>query len=88
MIKNLYVIRDNIAEVFHKPFEEHNNQSAIRSFSQACNENPNKNDFTLYHIGAFDDNSGELIASTPIKVYSGLEVKDADVVKLEDTNTN
>lgn len=83
MVINMYSIFDTLSEIFHKPFTEINNASATRAFNESIKENPNKNDFVLYHIGAYDDNSGTIIAnSNPVKVTSGIECKTAEVTEL------
>ena len=74
MKQNLYTIRDNIAEVFNKPFTEVNDSSAIRSFSKAIDDNPHKDDYALYSTGFFDTDTGELEHIVPIKIYTGFEV--------------
>lgn len=83
MFKNLYAIYDTVAEVFNNPFVSINNQSAIRDFSTSVKEQPHKDDYALYHIGAYDDNAGTITASdTPLKIYSGLEVKVDNVTEM------
>jgi hypothetical protein len=86
MIHNMYVIRDTIAEYAHKPFTAHNNNDAIRAFTQACQKGDmNKDDFTLYHIGAFDDINLTITAGEPLKIYSGLDIQ-TDNVKAINNN--
>ena len=83
MFKNLYAIFDTVAEVYNNPFTDINNQSAIRAFSTSVKEQPHKNDYVLYHIGAFDDNSGLITADkNPVRLYSGIEVKTDNVTEL------
>jgi hypothetical protein len=78
----LYSIYDTCSEVFNKPFTEHNNNSATRAFNQAMAENPNKNDYALFCVGEWNDNSGEIVPlKVPVKVATGLEVSDAPVVE-------
>ena len=69
MKANLYSIFDSLAEVFNKPFTEHNNQTAQRAFTQAMQENPNRRDFYLYHVGEWNDAKGLVIPyDTPKKI--------------------
>jgi len=83
MFLNLYSIYDTVAEIFNKPFSDVNDASAIRAFSQSLEENKNKNDYVLYHIGGFDDNSGSITCDkAPLKLKSGFELKTAEVTQL------
>jgi hypothetical protein len=75
MLRNIYAIRDNLAEVFNTPFYEHNHKTAIRGFEQSAKDAPNKDDYSLYHLGTFDDNSGQTIPGEPTKIFSGLDIK-------------
>jgi hypothetical protein len=74
MIKNIYSVRDNLAEVFNDPFPHINNATAIRDFQAGMAENPNKEDFSLYHVGTIDLDSGDVKGVDPIKIYSGLDM--------------
>lgn len=70
---NVYSIFDILAEVFNKPFCDHTDASATRSFKASLQENHerNKEDYCLYRIGTFNDNTGETLAEkTPVKVYA------------------
>jgi len=85
MFLNLYSIYDNVAEVFNKPFSDINDASAIRAFSQSVEDNKNKDDYTLYHIGGFDDNSGSITADkSPKKLRSGFEIKTNNVTSISE----
>jgi len=80
MYKNLYAIYDTVSELFNNPFTDINDQSAIRAFTQSVTEQPHKNDYVLYHIAGYDDNSGTITQNkNPVKIKSGLEVKTASV---------
>lgn len=63
MKKNLYSIYDSKANYFGNPFTSVNHATAIRTFSQAC-EDPNSElnrhsiDFSLFFIGTYDDEVG------------------------------
>ena len=84
MFLNLYTIYDTVAEVFNKPFADINDASAIRSFSESVKDQAHKNDYVLYHIGGFDDNSGQITADkAPLKLKSGFEVKNENVVPFD-----
>lgn len=74
----MYSIYDTIAEVFNKPFSHLNNGSAIRDFTQALHDNPNKNDYALYLIGHYNDANGELTPVTAQKIITGFDLKTPD----------
>ncbi len=72
----MYAIYDSVAAVFNKPFTEHNDESAKRSFTQAAAEQPHILDYSLYHIGEYDDHSGIITpCHEPVRIVSGLEIK-------------
>lgn len=80
MNMNMYSIFDTVAQVFNKPFTEINNATAIRAFSSAVNENPNKNDYALYHLGSFTDHDGVLVPiANPTRIYTGFDIDQIDV---------
>lgn len=65
MIQNAYSIKDAKANVFSAPFFSINDQVAQRSFEQASSDSnttisQNPQDFSLYRLATFDDQSGEL----------------------------
>lgn len=76
--KNIYSVRDNLGENFNDPFPHINNATAIRDFQSGMEKNPNKEDFTLYHIGKVDLDTGELTGVDPIKIYSGLDMRNEE----------
>lgn len=65
-----YAIYDSKAAVFSQPFFTQNNEVAIRSFSVTAND-PQSNvsrfpaDFSLHHIGEYDDETGVLTPQKP-----------------------
>ena len=78
-------IQDSVASAFLPPFFLPNVKMAERAFLD-CIDDPNHNfhkhphHYTLYHLGTWDDNSGEMdILSTPIFVCNGAEF-DTDYV--------
>ena len=75
MRTQLYSVYDTIAAVFNKPFTEHNDESAKRAFTNSASEQPNINDYALYHLGEYDDNSGVITPVTPVRIMTGLEIK-------------
>lgn len=76
MRSNLYSIYDSIAEVFNKPFLQPNDASAIRAFTESASEQVHIKDYALYCLGEFNDNNGSIVPqTTPVKIYSGLDIK-------------
>lgn len=72
---NLYSIFDTVAQVFHKPFTEVNNDTAIRVFTHSIKDNESKNDYVLYYLGEFLDHNGEIIPiKAPLKCLSGFDI--------------
>lgn len=73
MIIKLFAVFDSKAALFGQPFSDQQEGSAIRNFSDAVNDGSNPNnlwnkhpeDFSLFQIGEFDNNSGELIPIIP-----------------------
>lgn len=70
MKQNVYSIRDRKVGAYMTPFFSLNDDTAVRSFSHAC-ENPQSlmssypEDYSLHCIGIFDDESGELLPESP-----------------------
>ena len=67
MMLQIYSIYDSKSKAFSQPFSSANDQVAIRQFTTLASEqgnNVNKfpEDFSLHHIGEFDDSTGMLVA--------------------------
>lgn len=65
-----YSIFDKLADVYFKPFFVGQDGEAHRMFIDLVNDektvlNRHPQDYSLYRIGEFNDNSGELIKTTP-----------------------
>lgn len=63
MVLKVYSIRDAKAEVFNTPFYQKTHGEAERAFQQLVNDdkstvNKFAEDFDLYFLGEYDDNSG------------------------------
>lgn len=73
MILQVFAVFDSKAGFFGNPFFDQKEGSAIRNFADAVNDTSNPNnmwnkhpeDFSLFCLGEFDNNSGELIPSLP-----------------------
>lgn len=81
MIVHLYSIYDKVADVFNKPFQEINDQAAIRGFTDAIAEEKHKNDYVLYLIADFDNTNGSVHESSgdgkcdyPKKLMTGFDI--------------
>jgi hypothetical protein len=64
-----FTIKDNKAEFFHQPFTARNINDAVRTVTTMVNNSdPNNmlashpNDYSLFMVGDFDDNEGQLTA--------------------------
>lgn len=82
MNNNLYSIYDSVAQVFNKPFTALNDNDAKRSFTQAVQQVPHKNDYLLYAIGSYTDHDAVIIPITPTRIFSGFDVKNAEVIPM------
>lgn len=70
MIYGVYSIYDSAAHVFTAPTIDISDASAVRSFQQAIANsgsvmNFKPDDFSLYQVGSFDVETGELEPFTP-----------------------
>lgn len=70
MIYGVYAIYDSAAHVFTAPTIDISDASAVRSFQQALANsgsvmNFKPDDFSLYQVGTFDVETGELEPFTP-----------------------
>lgn len=81
MRTNIYTIYDTVAQFFNKPFTEFNDSSATRLFVRSMADEPNRDDYVLYHIGEFNDANGELKPNMPTKIYSGLDIKNQEIIE-------
>ena len=65
MKKQIYSVYDNIAGTWMDPFYAVNKATALRTFSDASNDerslfNKHPTDFVLYHVGEWDDQKGTI----------------------------
>lgn len=81
MTIKVYSIFDSKSKSFQRPFYMLNNYTAIRAFSDLVNtdgqmESRHPQDFSLYEIGTFDDQTAETISANPIILLkTGTEMK-------------
>lgn len=77
----MYSVRDQKSELFHKPWHAQTHGEAERNFSQMANDDRSTifnhpEDFDLYHVGYYEDNSGILTPlDTPQFVIKAVQVK-------------
>lgn len=83
MLKIIVSVKDNVAEIFNDPRVELNAATAIRAFTHSIQDSPHKDDFSLYQIGTFDTLNGAVKENEPIRLYSGHDVKDGNVVDIK-----
>lgn len=83
MIQKVFAVRDVKAQAMLQPFFSNASGSAQRAFGDAVLDGKSPismhpEDYVLYEIGSYDDNSGELIALSPIKMLNvGADFKPA-----------
>lgn len=63
MIIQMFSVYDEKTELFAQPFPSGTQESALRSFGDALVDSgsllfKHPEDFSLYHVGSFDDNTG------------------------------
>jgi len=75
----LFAVYDAKAEAYLPPFTMHQQAMAIRAFTDAINDpthqfNKHPGDYTLFNIGAYDDNDAKIVAQkTPHSIGNGIE---------------
>ncbi len=78
-----FSIHDTKAEAWTNPIFANSNGAALRSFTDAC-RNPESDfgrhpeDYSLFYVGTFDDQSGELTGDNPVHLIHGANVKEVE----------
>jgi len=78
----IYAIYDSKAEAFLQPFFSQTTGTAIRAFKQAANTPENNfyeyaEDYTMFHLGDFDDQDGTITAyDAPVSISKALVLRD------------
>lgn len=89
MVVKMYSLLDGKGKVYSKPFYANNDGEALRSFAEAvnnkdlvCGKYPE--DFSLFRVGEWDDNTGMLSPADIIPVYiaKAIDFVKVDVVKV------
>lgn len=91
MIHQIYSVFDDAANTFMPPWYQNRDALAMRVFSDACRQedhpfNQNPQDFHLYHLGNYDDETGRLEnVDKPALLLKGSDVRDAaaEIIKME-----
>lgn len=85
MITQACAVKDLVSQAFMQPVFVTHTAAAVRSFTDAVNSSDKSNDIAkhpadmeLYHIGSFDDSSGNFTPFTPVRLVRG-----ADCVRSE-----
>jgi hypothetical protein len=87
MMRGLYAVYDRCSRVYDGPIPQANDDTAIRAFTQMCN-NPQSTvaqspeDFTLFKVGEFDDATGEVVGLVPEKLISAHEIAQPESIKV------
>jgi hypothetical protein len=75
----VYAVFDRASGIYDRPWPAHSDEAAMRGFGDVC-KNPDApigqhpEDYTLFRIGTWDDNKGEIVGEAPEKVVNGAEV--------------
>lgn len=88
MKQNVYTIKDAKSGTFATPFFSINDATATRSFQQAANDqnttiNQFPEDYALYKLGEFNDESAEFISHLPEFVANPSTKKDLATESIE-----
>jgi len=75
----VFSIFDQAAGAYLRPYFSRSDDEGTRSFSKAAQDgdgliSEHPEDFTLFRVGTWDDNTGELDGSAPVKLVTALEV--------------
>lgn len=75
---NIYAIRDDQVDAYAQPFFSPTNGSALRAFADHVNEagtaaNKHPRDFSLYHLGTYDEHTGQITGTKPTRIGTANE---------------
>lgn len=73
MLKIIVAVKDRAVEAFGQPFFVRHTNEAIRSFKEEINRSGSDignhaDDYDLYHLGTFDDESGTVVGNAGIEL--------------------
>ncbi len=74
---DMYCVYDEKANAFLRPFCMPNSATAVRALRDSAKEEDhpfckNPEDYTLYQVGTFDEERGEIEAFSPIRLISSI----------------
>lgn len=77
----MYAVYDSKVEMYMEPFFAQTNGAALRMFADAANSeghqfNRHAADYTLFNVGAFDQDAGMLEPSAPVTLGNALEYRE------------
>lgn len=80
---NIYTVYDEKAQAYLQPFFTQAHGLARRMFSDSINDpnhhfNRHAADYTLFHIGTYDDADAQLDAHIPTCLGNGVEYKETN----------
>ena len=83
----LFCIFDHLTGSFGRIVHAPMVDSAIRDFSEVCMDPQSKFarqplDYTLFHVGTFDEGTGEIKPMPPVKIISAMEAIDWAQVRI------
>lgn len=82
MKAGLYVVKDVVAQVFSAPLVARTELAASRQYILLLKEGKfNQQDFELFQIGTYDEDTGVADTHAPVKVVPVYK-KDADLVEV------
>lgn len=75
---SIFCVYDAKAQAYLPPFFLPRKQMAVRAFAECVNSSEHQfgkwpNDYTLFHIGAFNDETGLIDSFAPVSLGNGLE---------------
>lgn len=79
MIMQIFSVLDKAASAFLPPFYSRTKGEALRSFGDALTDEKHAftthpDDYVLYRLGEFDDNSGIMACGEPERIVSAREM--------------
>lgn len=79
MISNVFAVFDTKVGAFMQPFFSNNQQTAMRAFTDAAMDpsttlSKHPEDYHLYHLGSFNDETGELSSIRPVSLCTAAGV--------------
>ena len=78
MLKKIYTVYDHAAKAYMQPFFQDTAGMEIRGFTEVANDPEHSigkypSEYTLYHIGTYDDQNGHIECITPEPMGNALE---------------